>query len=169
MPLACRWKRLWDSTVGVRSLVCLSKLTFLPFVNVCTYVCRGTTFYLFVWGAHGWCARILTHLLGWSVCKVLLVCAFACGCARDWPIAHLPDCPDCQLSRLWEQPMLSPIVNVSYCLPNRPNLAIWIWTQLIIPTLCEYTCLQYGNGFTIIFCGLILGLGCEQAWLSSCQ
>jgi len=35
---------------------------------------------------------------------------------RAWPIAQLPDFSRCQLSRLWEQPMMRPIVNVTDCL-----------------------------------------------------
>ena len=35
---------------------------------------------------------------------------------RAWPIAHLPDCPGSQLSRLLEQPMVRLIVSVTDCL-----------------------------------------------------
>ena len=46
--------------------------------------------------------------------------------SRAWPMLHLADCSDGRLFRLWEQPMLS----VTDCLPNKPNVAIWLWTQL---------------------------------------
>ena len=53
---------------------------------------------------------------------------------------HLADCSDGRLSRLWEQPMLS----VTDCLPNKPNVAIWLWTQLY--QSCAITPTGYENG-----------------------
>jgi len=63
---------------------------------------------------------------------------------RAWLIAHLPDCPDCQLSRLWQQPIVRPIVSVTDCLLNKPHLAIWLWTQLY--QSCAITPTGYENG-----------------------
>jgi len=48
---------------------------------------------------------------------------------RAWPIVHLADCSDGRLSQLWEQPMLRPMLSVTDCLLNKPNVAIWLWTQ----------------------------------------
>jgi len=51
---------------------------------------------------------------------------------RAWPIAHLTDCSVTDLTDcfvLWEQPIVGPIVNVTDCLLNKPNLVIWLWTQ----------------------------------------
>jgi len=50
--------------------------------------------------------------------------------SRAWPIVHLADCSDGRLSRWWEQPMLRPMSSVTDCLLNKPNVAIWLWTQL---------------------------------------
>ena len=50
--------------------------------------------------------------------------------ARAWPMLHFADCSDGRLSRLWEQPMLRPMLSVTHCLQNKPNVTIWLWTQL---------------------------------------
>ena len=63
---------------------------------------------------------------------------------RAWPMLHLADCSDGRLSRLWEQPMLRPMLSVTDCLPNKPNVAIWLWTQLYQG--CAITPTGYVNG-----------------------
>ena len=47
--------------------------------------------------------------------------------SRASPMLHLADCSDGQL---WEQPMMRLMLSVTDCLPNKPNVAIWLWTQL---------------------------------------
>ena len=60
----------------------------------------------------------------------LLFRSFGASTVRAWPIVHLADCSDGRLFRWWEQPMLRPMSSVTDCLLNKPNVAIWLWTQL---------------------------------------
>ena len=66
------------------------------------------------------------------------------GSPRAWPMLRLADCSDGRLSRLLEQPMLRPMLSVTDCLPNKPNVVIWLWTQLY--QSCAITPTNYENG-----------------------
>ena len=66
---------------------------------------------------------------------------------RPWPMLHLANCSDGRLSRLWEQPMLRPMLSVTDCLSNKPNVAIWLWTQLSQSCAITHTGYENGNRF----------------------